>query len=190
MFGHWCLRLHNTRKEDRSSKHLLASTANVTPLNAQAWKGTASVQQQKSFNSAFQSAHTSHNGYQTTSALRHTARPTDQYHEPPRELLLQVLPLPCPELAATKLCGCGCKPAILLQLGKSAIVRTKNLTTRLPGITTQKDPIRCAEDRRLRTRKDGGGPTRWHSARTHHIPQCYENAQAVRVGGEAHAPEP
>jgi len=58
------------------------------------------------------------------------------------------------------------------------------------GIETQKDTLRCAQDCRLRARKDGGGPSRRHPARPHYISQCYAHTQKIGSCREAHAPKP
>jgi hypothetical protein len=59
-----------------------------------------------------------------------------------------------------------------------------------PGIETDENTLRCAQDRRLRTRKDGGGSSRRHPTRPHHISQCYAHTQKARSCREAHAPKP
>lgn len=48
-------------------------------------------------------------GHSGVEAGRHPARAVGQHHEPARKLLLQILPVPCHELAPTELCSCRCK---------------------------------------------------------------------------------
>lgn len=55
------------------------------------------------------SSHSAKNGHQATAVFRHSACPANQHHESARELFLQILSLPCAQLAAIELCGRGCK---------------------------------------------------------------------------------
>lgn len=70
---------------------------------------------------------------------------------------------------------------------KISTIRTELVVT---GLAAEEDTIRCAKDCRICAGKDGGGPGGRHTAWSHHITQCHENAPKIGVGGEAHASKP
>lgn len=77
--------------------------------------------------------------------------------------------------------------AVDVRIAAAQEAEREPMLTASSGLKTQEDTLRCAEDRRLRTCKDGGGPSRWHTARPHHISQCHAHTQATGSGREAHA---
>lgn len=87
-------------------------------------------------------------------SLQHpsTTQCTDlQHHEPPGKLLFEILPLPCPNLAAVVVRCCGSREQ-LRQIPKGG---------------------------RLCISEDGGGTERWYTAWAHHELERDENTQAA-----------
>ena len=115
-------------------------------------------------------------GYPRAAIERHPPCPANQHHQPARKLLLQILHVPCHELAATQLCRRRCVSPVSIKPRSSVLIYHGLLIPflffYLPGFPPAKDTLRPAQDCRLRSRKDGGGAQRWSSARSHHFAQC------------------
>lgn len=104
---------------------------------------------------------TAQHGYPRTPIKRHSSCPADQHHQPARKLLLQILHVPCHELAATQLRRRRCVSPLRLNTYSSTPqeerIDCSYMSPFFPGIAPAKDTLRPTQDRRLRSRKDGRG---------------------------------
>ena len=104
-------------------------------------------------------------GHPATARLGYSIRTNRQHHQPSRELLLQILPVPCNVLASTVVRGRG-------------------------RLTSSTNALRSPAHRGIRARQDGGGTNRRHSARSHHESERHADSSKVRPSRETDETEP
>jgi len=115
---HWLLARRLKDLQQRQDSFWIPTAINHERVNTQL---TASSIPSQSHSRPKSSTYSAQNGHSVTTPVRHPARPADKHHEPPGKLLLQILHVPCLDVAAVELRCCWCElPSFLCFSGRLA----------------------------------------------------------------------